>query len=55
MNPNRGTARNANAGKQNDEQGGDGTDRGTGEEIDESLIKAHTEQYGTAESGKRGY
>ena len=55
MNPNRGTARNADAGKQNHEQGSSGTDSGTGEEIDESLIKAHTEQYGSDESPTRGY
>jgi len=55
VNPNCGTARDADAGKQNDEQSSGGTDSGTGEEIDESLVKAHTEQYGSNESGKRGY
>jgi len=54
-NPHCGTSRDADAGKQNDEQSNGGTDSGTSEEIYESLIKAHTEQYGSDESAKRGY
>jgi hypothetical protein len=55
MSPNRGAVRNADAGEQNDEQGSGYADRGADEEISESLIQAHAEQYGADEGAKRGY
>jgi len=55
VNRNRGAAWNADASKENDEQGGSDADGGTGEECNESLIQAHAEQYGADEVQKRGY
>jgi len=55
VNLNHGTARDADAGKQNDEQGSRGANSGSDKEIDERLIKAHGEQYGANGPSKRGY